>query len=653
MRRTIKTLSILASLCSIGYLIFESIVLKENILVPSIITGVFIVLLIGEYLTSKSQQDQTSKAIETGIESAANEALDEGSIGILVYNDEFEITWMSPFFKKREIDKVGDKVLTFIPELQDLLQGTGEHTNVTYDKYRFSISRKDNSTYLIFIDTTNEYILKKKIADSAYVLGMLNYDNYDEYRENDDEVALINSNIKVPVIDYLKKYNVVYKTLRTSKMMLILNEKSYAKLVDDKFSILNIVRNESKKLDFDITLSMSFARGSNNLDELDDEAQELLQLAQTRGGDQVVSRKLGEDAVFFGGSSEAKESRSRVKIRVITNSIKDLVNKASNVIIVGHKDMDADCVGAAICMSNFVSSLNKSAHIVMKNVSIDPMINDVLNKYSDVLVSKHHFLSEQEALALLDSNSLMIMVDHHLASQSNCSDLLKKANNIIIVDHHRRHADLDINPLMIYLEAGASSTCELVSEFISYLPKKFSLKDEEANIMYLGILIDTDHFRVRTGSRTFDAAKLLKEYGADPLLCDELSQESFELFNAKTMIVNNGKRYANNIIISSLASGNYNRTIASKACDNLVKVKGIDAAFVICNSDNNEVIVSARSNGKINVQTILEKMNGGGHMTAAGLQRKDTSVIKVEKELVNVLDAFFKGENTNESNTIE
>ena len=408
MKKTLRIITVAISVLAIVYLAIEFFVFSNNVIVPLIITLCYIGLIIGETIISKSLQNETSKAIEDSIDASVAETLKEGSIGIIVYNENYEITWMSPFFKNKGIEKTNEKVLSWLPDLQDLLQGASERQIVSINNEKYSVSKKDNSPYLMFKDITNEYNLKKKIGEDAYVLGLINYDNYDEYRENDDDLAFINSNIKVPVIDYFKKFNVVYKTLRSSKMMLILNEKSYKGLVDDKFSILNTVKTEAKKGDIDITLSIAFARGSENLYELDDEAQELLELAQTRGGDQVVSRKLGEDVEYYGRSTEAKEKRSRVKIRVIVNSIKDLISKSSNVIILGHKDMDADCVGSALCMSNIVSSLNKEAYIVYRSGGVEPMINDVMTKYYSLMQTKHNLIAESEALNIADDKTILV-----------------------------------------------------------------------------------------------------------------------------------------------------------------------------------------------------------------------------------------------------
>ena len=429
-----------------------------------------------------------------------------------------------------------------------------------------------------------------------------------------------------------------------------MHEETFEKIRNDRFSILNKVRKVSKEGNVDVTISMAFATGSNNLDELDESVESLMDLAQTRGGDQVVVKEAGNDATFYGGTTEAREKQSKTKVRVTANALKDLIEKSSNVIISGHRDMDADCIGSAMCMANISMSLNKKTYIITRTGGIEPMINEVMVKYSKQLEAKHRFVSEAEAIEVYNDDSLVIMVDHHSAAQSNGTNLLKQAKRIIIIDHHRRKADLDVTAMMMYIEAAASSATEITVEFLPYFSKNIEIEPEEANIMYLGILIDTDHFRVRTGSRTFDVAKQLRRYGADPMVCDDLSQDSYYAVLQRSKIINSGKVYGTKIIVAPTYEGQFSRTIASQASDILVKSKGIEAAFVICSNEKDEVIVSARSKGKINVQVIMEKMHGGGHMTAAGLQVSDTTVSKIENELLKVLDEYFEGEK-NESNT--
>ena len=649
----VRTISWIFSIIILISLAVLYIVFKRNVLLSLIVSIFFIVLLLIIYFSIDSMQAETNKQIENNIDIATRKALDFGRVGILAYSEDYQINWMSEFFNKNHINHVGEKLLNWLPDLQEMLQAEKDSMTLAIDDEKYRINKISNANVLIFEDITNEYDLNKKINENANVIGTLVYDNYDESIESEDVVAYVNSRIKNLVNDYFKKYGCVYKTLKNNRLLLLLNESIYQKIYDDRFSILKEIRKVSDEANLDVTLSIAFARGGNSIAELDSESLQLMELAQTRGGDQVVVRKIGEDIKFFGGNSEAREKLNKTKVRVNINAIKDLINKSNKVIIVGHKNADADCVGAALCMSNIVLSLDKPAYIIYKSGGVDSMINDVMNKYNDVILKKHVLINEDEAIQLLDDKTLVIMVDHHSKEQSNGSELLNKAQQIVILDHHRRKAELDTNPIMFYCEPSASSTCEIVCEFLAYMPKKLTISEEEANIMYLGILIDTDRFRNRTGARTFDVAKQLKQYGANPTTCDLLAEEPYENIINRSNIISAGKKYRNDIIIAALDDGIYDRSIASQACDSMVKAKEIEAAFVVCKDSSDEVMISARSNGHVNVQIILEKMHGGGHMTAAGLQRKDITVNKLETELISALDEYFKGDIKNESNTVE
>ena len=646
-------ITFLAFFTSIGVILalfVLAVFFKQDITLSAVITCVFIACIAIILYSYEQMRNDSNKEIENSLELSYKEVLNHGDIGIITYDENFEITFMSDFFEKRNMDHVGEKILNWLPELQDMLANEGNNQTVIINDEKFLVRKIANAFVLIFKNITTEYNLDKKLDDEAIVLGLLNYDNYDELTMSEDELSYINANIKVPVIDYFKGFNVVYKTLKNNRLLLIMNEETFAKIRNDRFSILNKVRKVSKEGDVDVTISMAFAKGNNNLDEMDESVESLMELAQTRGGDQVVVKEAGNDATFFGGTTEAREKQSKTKVRVTANSLRDLIEKSSNVIIVGHRDMDADCIGAALCLANITESLDKNTYIITKSGGIDPMINEVMIKYSKQLEDKHSFVSESDAIDRLDEDSLVIMVDHHSAAQSNGSNLLKQAKRIIIIDHHRRKADLDVIAMMMYIEAAASSATEIVVEFLPYFSRYIEIEPEEANIMYLGILIDTDHFRMRTGSRTFDVAKQLRRYGADPMVCDELSQDSYSSLLQRSRIINSGKVYGSKILIAPTYEGQFSRTIASQASDILVKSKGIEAAFVICNNEKDEVIVSARSKGRVNVQVIMEKMHGGGHMTAAGLQVSDSSVSKIENELLKVLDEYFEGEK-HESNT--
>ena len=648
----LKIASLIISIIAILGLAFLFFVLKADIFIPATITFFFIVLLIIIFFLLENVIKENNLRVEDSLNKGFDKALDVGKIGLLTYDDDFQITWMSPLLTKDQLDHTGEKILLWLPELQNLLQGNSEREEIIINDNKYSITKSNDDDLLYFKDISETYDLKEKLREDAYVLGILSYDNYDESSESEEDISFVNTNIKVPVIDYFKKYNIVYKTLRNNRMMLILNEKQFKELMDDRFSILDEVRKEAKKGDLDITLSMAFARGSDDVETLDEAVLSLIELAQTRGGDQVVVRKMGEEAEFFGGSSEAKEKQNKVKVRVMTNTLKDLINKSSNVIICGHLEADADCIGSALCMSNICLSLSKETYVITRSGGIESSLKEYMDLNDEELNSKHRLVSENEAINHLNEDTLVIMVDHHSLTQSNGASIIKRAEKIVVIDHHRRKADLDYDPILVYVEAGASSATELTCEFIQYLGKHLELLECEANIMYLGMLIDTNRFRVRTGSRTFDVAKYLRTNGADPAVCDELLEESYDLFMKKSKLINNAVLYNNEILISTLKNEKCTRSIASQAADSLVQVRDIHASFVICINEDNTTIVTARSKGDLNVQTIIEKMGGGGHMTAAGYQSDELDVEEMKDKLLSAIDDYYREQvKSDESNS--
>ena len=613
----------------------------------------FAIIYVVTFLILSKNVKEDYKQIERNVSSLTKISMEEGNIGLVMYDSNFKITYMNKQLRDILQDHVGEKVLNWLPDLQDVVTEITNQQLIIINDEKYIVSKDKKNNTLIFRDISREYDLSKKLEDRAYVFGLLNYDNYSETNENEDTVSFVNANIKLVVMDYFRKYGVIYKTLRNNRMQLILNKEIFNSLLKDRFSILNTIRKEAKKSDLDITLSIAFTMGRDDIVELDNECQNLLDLVQTRGGDQVVVKEKDREPVFYGGASEAKERQSRVKVRVMANTIKSLVKEASNVIIVGHQMADSDCIGSMLGMSCICRPLNADTAVVTKSGEIEPMTKDILRRFGDELGKEHNFVSENEALNRINDDTLVIMCDHHSLGQSNCQTLLKQAKRVLIVDHHRRSVDLDVNAILLYIEASASSTCELVSEFLSYFPKA-KLSESSANMMYAGILIDTNHFRVRTGTATFDAAKILKKAGANIELVETLVQEPYEMVKKRTEIIASAMRFEDNILMSVMREGEYPRSIASQASDTLIQTKDIEAAFVLCYTAKDEVMISARSKGDMNVQLIMEKMNGGGHKTAAGLQRKDSDIDSLKKELETVLrDYLSERKKENEGNTVE
>lgn len=611
------------------------------------------------YLWAIFQEEIKARAfgISRILGSEAKDAFIFGEIGIVTYDENYLITWMSELFEQRNINSISNKVTMWLPEVNALFQGDSESVIVKLDENYYEITRKEDAQILFFKDVTDIHNMTTLYNDEQVIIGLIHLDNYEETTQYEEEqvISSINSLIRQPVVDWAKNAGMYIKRLKADRFIVVLNEKIFKGIVDDRFSILNRTRKQAAENDVSITLSMAFARGTNNFDQLDDMANSLLELAQSRGGDQVAIKKFGEDVKYFGGSSEAQEKRSRVRVRVMAQTLRDLILQSTNVIIVGHNEMDFDCMGAAIGMSRIVSLYNKKVCIVSKTGGIEEKLNNALNLYKNDLVTRHNFVSEMEAINQYRDSSLVIMVDHHSAAQSNGSALLAKAKRVAILDHHRRSADLLLNPILVYIEAGASSVSELISELFPYQVGEVDLSATEATIMLTGIMIDTNRFRFRTGSRTFESASMLRKLGGDPGEADNLLKDDYENFEEKTSILKYCEKYDNGIVISSMKDNQVlHRSILSQAADYLLAIKEVEAAFVIALIEEGKVAISARSSGVINVQVIMEKMRGGGHLTAAALQRDGSDIAELEKELKEKITEYFNEEDQgHESNTVK
>lgn len=640
----------------IAITIIFKVLFDRGIFIAGIILISEAALLYYAFFVLQNEQLKHDDKMNELLGEGATDAFLFGEVGIVAYDENYIVTWMSDLFNDRGINRVGKKILVWLPEVDSLISGQDEIISVSLDERKYEIRRRDDAPMLFFRDITEKEKYKAAYEDEQVVIGMVNLDNYDESTQYEDEsvIANINSGIRTLIIDYAREKGILLRRINNYRYLLVLNEKIFSNLVNDRFSIMNKVRAAANQLEVSITLSMAFARGSNKYEELDEMVIKLLDLAQNRGGDQVAVRKVGESVKYFGGSSEAAEKRSRVRVRIIAHALRGLIQKCSNVIICMHKDADFDCMGAAMGISRIATAYNKTASIIARTGGIEEKLNAVLEDNKEVISSRFNFISENEANNQLRKDTLVIMVDHHNISQSNGASVLEKAKTIAIIDHHRRSADLKIKPTLIYIEAGASSTCELVTEFIPYLSNRIDISDMEASIMLAGMTIDTNRFKIRTGTRTYDAASYLRGLGGDPLVVDEYIKDTYSEFAAKSYLLSKIENIGHGIIIAA-SDRNVSRSIISQVGDSLLEVKGVEAAFIISKTSEDEVAVSSRSNGNVNVQVLMEKMDGGGHMTAAGVQKKNTTVDNVKEELLVVLEEYIKFEegNVSESNTTD
>lgn len=639
--------SVFAAIVVLGLLI------KINVVIPATITALFSVLIIYLLSSSKRAIIKNSQNIEKTININEKSALDFSKVSFIMYDDDFKISAESEAIAKIE-SHIGESILAWMPGLVDLINGDVDEVEVFINEEKYVVGKAANEQILFFKNITEEYNLRKTLNETKLVLGVANLDNYNEVVDYDTENNGFSYAVKQTAVDYFKSYGIVYRQIKSNRMYLILDEAIYKNIFDDRFSIVANIRKMARKADIPLTISLAFVRNYDDRVEQDEKLQELIDLAISRGGDQVVVKNGEGEVEYHGGSTEAYENKSKVKVRAIANSLKDLLTNSSNVLIVGHENQDADCVSSSIMMSKIAQRFCKDTAIVNKNLKMDPMISSVLDNYREELSENHEFITPNEAINRLREDTLVILVDHHYIDNTGAKAVLEAASKVAIIDHHRRRAELLKNTALIYIEPAASSASELIIEFLPYLLKKGALTKQEANIAYLGILIDTNRFKQRVGSRTFDCLSQLKTFGADPVECDILNVSDLEEVLGQSSLMSRAETIDDKYIIACGANGEiYNRTTISKSSDVLAYARNIDAAFTIAQISDDTVAISARSNRKMNVQLIMERLGGGGHLTMAGVQKQNISVSEMKNELMEVVENYYKEQVVDESNSFE
>jgi len=357
-----------------------------------------------------------------------------------------------------------------------------------------------------------------------------------------------------------------------------------------------------------------------------------------RGGDQAVIRR-NNTFEFYGGKTKAVEKRNRVKARVIAHGFQTLIDESSKVIVMGHKSPDMDSFGAAIGIYRSVINRGKEAAIVLNE--INEGIENVYGTVKDKDI--YQFVDSMQALEMLDEKTLVVVVDTHKPSLTECPDLIESATRVVLIDHHRRSTEFIDKAVLKYMEPYASSTSELVTEILQYMENKPRIEREEADALLAGITVDTKNFSLKTGVRTFDAAAYLRRQGADTIRVRQLFQDDLETFIEKASIVGTAIRHRESIAISSSdVQSESIQLIAAQAADDLLDIKGINASFVIAQKLDGTVFISGRSLGDVNVQIILEKLGGGGHLEVAGAQFKDANIEDVKQRLIESIDQYYE-----------
>lgn len=490
----------------------------------------------------------------------------------------------------------------------------------------------------------NLFFNEIKVLDShKTTVSLIVIDNYEEVLDGLEEfrhpllLAIVDRKIK----KMAKDLGGVVKNFEKDKYILILSQKSLNQLKEERFQILDAIREMDMGNTIPITLSIGIGVNGQDLDQNMEFARVSLDLALSRGGDQVVI-KDNENYQFFGGHAKEGIKNSRVRARVKAYALTELIEDASNVLIMGHKHTDLDCMGAGIGVYTIVSALDKKCKIVLNEVtsSVSYLYDRITKdeKYNNV------FISSEEALKLVNKKTLLIVVDVYKQSLCECPELIDKAKKIVVFDHHRKGVDYIENAVLTYHEPYASSTCELITEMLMYINKSISIKHVEADAILAGIIVDTKNFAFKTGIKTFESAAFLKKKGADTVRVKKLFKNSLDNYVARANVVSNMCIYKETMAISILDEEVENKLlVVAQACDELLNIDNINASFVLCKINDN-VSISARSFGEVNVQIIMEKLGGGGHQSMSATQIKDVTIDNAMIMLKEAIDEYFKEE---------
>lgn len=495
------------------------------------------------------------------------------------------------------------------------------------------------SIVLYWSDITNHENLKTLYNDERVIVGYIHIDNYEDVLQGSPSekrpllAAEIDKNIRL----WASRINAFITKYDDDKYSIVLENKHLEKLEAKKFTILDEIREIETDSDFPATLSIGIGVGGKTPAQQAEFATAALDLAYGRGGDQAVIKKINK-IEYYGGKSQVVEKRNKGKSRIMAHAIRQLIDQSSNVMIMGHKYPDMDCFGSAIGVYRMALNRNKEASIIL-----DSSNDGIDNIYNIIKSSKNYrFISNETAIATAGKDTLLFVVDTHRPSFTQVPELLSKTDKIVVIDHHRKMEEYIENAVLYYMEPYASSTCELITEILQYMGDKKEIDKIEAESLLAGITVDTKNFSFKTGVRTFEAASWLRRIGADTTNVKQLFQSDMDVYIAKAEIIKNAKKINKNtaIAVCDTKPPNANIIIA-QAADELLDIKGITASFVIGLNQKGEVIISARSLGDINVQVIMEKMGGGGHLTMAGTQMSG-SILDAEKELTRIINEYLK-----------
>lgn len=632
-----------------------------------IITSIIVYLAIVGYTyyanrKRKSEISETLQDLTLTVDSAAKTSLINSPFPLIIMETDGNIIWKSSKFNSEFMDvDINSYMNDLSIELRSDIESREDKKNrdivrqITIGNRIYKIigryvdfknknrDKKGKKEYMIilhFIDDTENVKLQKEYKDSKSCVGIIMVDNYEETIRGLDasEKPIVTAEIDKKMYDWASLTNGVLIKSDRDRYVYLFEQRYLETLKEDKFSILDKIKEIDTKEKVQFTLSIAVSNEGLTDKQKYESAQGAMDVVLGRGGDQAVIRE-NEIYKFFGGRAEEVEKRTKVKARVVAHALENLIKESKKVMIMGHNNPDMDSIGSCMGIYRLAKTLDTNAYIVSsEDVPALKAFNKELEKdseYEDVIINK------EVAMENVDEDTLLVVVDTHKVNYVDAPELLKEVKKIVIVDHHRRSADYIENATLMFQEVYASSAAELVTELLQYAEAKINLKTIEAESLYAGIMMDTKNFTFKTGVRTFEAAAYLRRCGVDIIRVKKWFQSDLKSFNTIADIVKRA-----DIVNETIAISIYDKTskgaslICAKAADELLTISDITASFVLGNTGE-KICISGRSIGDINVQVILEKLGGGGHITLAGAQVEGMTIEETKQELINRINEYF------------
>ena len=636
-------------------------VVEPKAIIPSILAYIAIfAYTIWSNNKRKTEISEHINELTVSVDKAAQSTIINSPFPLVVLETNGNIIWKSSNFIKEfaNID-TGTTLTDIIKELKLKIENSQNTNNISisesmkigeknykviaeYTKLREK-EHKNSSEYMAtvyFLDETNYVKLLEEYNNSRTCIGIIVLDNYEELmqRVTEEEKLKITSNAEKNIYSWVNEYDGLLVKSERDTYVCIFDQLNLEKIKEDKFEILDEIKEIKTQDNIQLTLSIAISENEKTNSEEYKSAKAVIDIALGRGGDQAIIKQNGK-YYFFGGRTQEVEKRTRVKARIVAQALEELMNSASNVIIMGHTNSDIDAMGSGMGVYRIAKTIGKDAYIVNETngTSLDNFINDLkdIEEYNDVIIDK------AEALNKISADSLLVVVDTDKKNYVEAPELLDKTDKIVVIDHHRRGTDYIENAILTFHEVYASSACELVTELVEYAEKTVKLTKFEVEALYAGIMMDTKNFTFKTGVRTFEAAAFLRKCGVDIIKVKKWFQSDLETYNKISEIVAKSEIIDDTIAISIYDKEDSDANITcAKAADELLTISNITASFVI-GKMGDKIYISGRSIGDINVQLILEKLGGGGHITVAGAQVEGMTQEEVKQELINRINEYF------------